>query len=219
MIAKPYIPAAVVGATGAAAATVTGLLSPLPRLFPYSDAAVLGVGAFAVALGMAMMLPDRIRLTPAERATLALIATGRVSRQTVRPVIEKIDLALGMARRLRSADNGFREDLARQVRHVARELDGIAQDIWEEPARVSQYGTLLARATLAVEAVEAHARLRRARKVSAGDIDEARELVLQTLASFEAVLDAAARRRIEARMDAIDVTASVADGLFKQTRG
>lgn len=216
---RAFLPVIGASAIGAVAAIGVGLALPLPRLFPYSDAALLGLAASAVSLGAGMMLPDRWRLTSVERATLSLIATGRVTRRTVKPVIEKIQSALDFAERLRRADNGFREDLARQVRHVAHELEGIANDVWQEPARVSQYGTLLARAALAVEAVEVHAKLRSARQVSPRDIDEAREKVLQTLAGFEGVLDAAARRRIEARMDALEVTASVADGLFKQMRG
>lgn len=196
-----------------------GLVAPPPRLFPYSDAVLLGGAAFAIALGAGMMLPDRLRLTGAERATMALIESGRVTEATAKPVVAKIEVALAMARRLRAADRGFRADLSDLVRRVAMELEAVADEIWEEPNRVWDFSRPLARGELAVEAVEKHARIRRSRKVTAQDIDISRAKVLQTLADFEDVLDEAARRRIEARMEALDVTTSVAGALFSQMKG
>lgn len=202
----------------ALAVAAFGLSVPLPHLFAYSDTVILGLGAMLLALGLAMMLPDRWLFTPAERLRHAFMQRHAVSSDAAQNTLSLIVRAQGQARQLRRADNGFVPELKARVDHTADSLEGIARLIFDDPSEGRRNLALINRADLLVEAVENHSALRRD-KSNEAQIASARTSVSAALDAFAGAISAADERRIEAQIQKIDTASDVADTLFQAMRG
>lgn len=207
-----------VGFLAVVAVSLLGETLRLPRFFPWSDAAIAGGAAAALALGLAMLLPHRWLATPVERLQDVLMSYPGMSASLARATLSRAMKAHGQADLLRAADNGFHDALAGQVRDMAGRLDAIARLILTQPGRARDYGVIIVRADLAVEAVAKHARLRASSGADAARIETARGLVGETLANLAEVIDATEQTRVDAQLDSLGITTDVADDLFDQMK-
>lgn len=202
------------------AAIIFADLVRLPMIFPGSDALLLAGLTLALAFGLGLMLPDRIVFTEAELLRETLRLRGAGSAENAERVIVRIVRARAYARRMRDADNGFRADLRALVEEVASDLDQIAARILERPRETSDTTALLARAGLAVEAVERHSEIRRDSTNGNEDlVQETRDRVIATLRHLADVMDATMRQRVMQKVTDLGVTTGVADDLYESMKG
>ncbi|MEO0830673.1 MAG: hypothetical protein AAFY03_09465, partial [Pseudomonadota bacterium] len=147
----------------AALVVAYGLTVPLPHLFPYSDAVLLGALALLLALGLACLMPDQWLFTAPERLRHLFMARHQIGPDQAETSLGLIERAMRQARRLRDADNGFDPTLGCRVEETADSLECIAHFVFDSPGETRSHLALVNRADLLVEAVEDHAKLRSAR--------------------------------------------------------
>ncbi|MEM9043735.1 MAG: hypothetical protein AAGC81_03500 [Pseudomonadota bacterium] len=202
------------------AAAVYGEMVRLPFFFPGSDALILGGFTTLLSLSIGLMLPERVIFTPQERLIAMVVSRGAGSAENAARVIERVERAQSYADRLRRSDNGFHTDLRAAVDEVAADMDEIANRMIERPADTSDMTAILARAGLAVEAVERHAEIREESASNADAVlQEARDKVIGTLRHLADVMDATMQRRVTQKLTGLEVTTDVADGLYQSMKG
>lgn len=206
----PFLPA--LFAVGCVAAA--SLFVNLPSLFPYSDAVVLGVVALIVALGLGLMLPDAWIYSDAQRLAHAFKAHHGVSGDRAEVALGAVASAHDAATRLRTADNGFRDDLKMAAGQAADRLDDVARLIFYKPDQLPKYQALVIRAESVIDAVEDHARVR-ARAVEASEVATSRDLALSGLTSLQGALDASQQREVASILGRIEANVATAEMLLR----
>lgn len=186
----------------------------LPHLFPGSDAALAGLLAFAVTLGIAFMLPEEWLYNRSERIRHAFITRHNISEDRATVSLQTIQKAVQHSEALSASDNGFAPELAARVKETAEDLEDIAKLLFEHPDQIRRKQALVTRADLVVDAVQKHAELRESKGIGPEKIAEARALVLATLERYSDALDAQEDSRIDSHMQGIETTTEVADGLL-----
>ncbi|MEO1239075.1 MAG: hypothetical protein AAFW64_05325 [Pseudomonadota bacterium] len=202
---------AIVAAAGVGALS---LFLPMPILFPYADAVILGGAVFMLSVGLGLMLPDNWLYSDAERLAYAFKSHHGVSDDRAIVALRAVDAAHTAAVRLRRADNGFREDLAASALIAADRLDDVARLIFYKPDQLPKYQALVIRAESVIDAVEDHARVR-ARTINEGEVATSRDLAHAGLSSLLEALDASQQREVAQILDRVEVNVATAETLLR----
>lgn len=202
----PLLAVVVVGAAS--------LFVKLPRAFDYSDPVIWGCVALALALGLGLMQPERWLYSETARLAHAFKEHHGVSDDRAEVALTAVAGAHDAASRLRSADNGFRDDLAEEVSEAADRLDDVARLVFYKPEELPKYQALIIRSESVVDAIEDHARLR-ARAVHAGEVDTSRNLALEGLTSLQGAMDASVKREVATILNRIEANVATAEVLLR----
>lgn len=210
----PVLAVAIVGA--AAGLWAFDTLRPAD-LFPWSSVVIPAALTGIFTLGLAMMLPPALLFTPTERAEIALKAE-LARRPGLTPTVWKnIQEARDHAARLHAARPDLREDIAGLTEAAARDLETLADQLLEEPARAGAMVPLISRADLVVEAVETFVGLKSKPGADTATVDGAREKVAATLERMSLAAGAAQTRLARQKLVDLEVATEVADGLLHKT--
>ncbi|MEL7459811.1 MAG: hypothetical protein AAFX45_13185 [Pseudomonadota bacterium] len=189
-----------------------------PRLFPYSDAVLLGGMAALLALGLGLTLPERWFYSDAERLAHAFKSHHGVSDDRAVVALRAVEAAHSAATRLRRADTGvrggFHPDLAAAAEQSANRLDDVARLIFYKPDQLPKYQALVIRAESVIDAVEDHAKLR-ARAQNEAEIATSRDMANAGLSSLSDALDASQTREVAQILDRIEVNVATAETLLR----
>ena len=205
-----------------AATTTAGLAAaaalPLPRLFPGSDAVLWGVLAGLLALGLAMMLPDRHLHSPHARLLHAFRTRHGVGQGRAEHALETASEVHERADRLRAAAADLEPEAARRATAIADRLDGLARAVFYDPARLSAVQPVASRSELVVEAAEGVARLARE---AGGDMatPRAADDLAAALDALAAAFDDLDRRRALGVAQDVSVASQTAELLLSPPSG
>lgn len=207
---KWWLPAAL----AVVAVSLAAFWLPLPSLFPYSDAAILGGAALFLALGLGLMLPDGWLHSETARLAHAFKEYHGVSGDRAEVALGAVQKAHDAATRLRVANNGFQADLAKDVAASADRLDDVARVVFYRPDVLPKYQALIIRAESVIEAIEDHAKVRE-KAVSESEIETSRGLVRDGLASLSGALDASQQKDVATILNRIEASVATADVLLR----
>ncbi|MFK7945475.1 MAG: hypothetical protein AB8B85_21555 [Paracoccaceae bacterium] len=186
----------------------------LPELFSWSTVLLPAALTFALALGVAMLLPERLYFTRAERMRIDLYtATGLKGAMSER-LLARAEQARGLAGKLRAAAPDMREDAAAVTIAAAEDLEGLAERILAEPANAQPASTLVTRARLVVDAVENFVDYKRDTGARDAEVDAARARIMESLAQMSEAADAVHTRLAQRRLTDMEVAADVAKDLL-----
>lgn len=202
------------------AAIIAGLVffdqAHLPDLFPWSTAVIPAVLTGALAVGLGLMLPDRLYHTRAERLALDLeSATGLTGAASER-VLSHVAEARRQAAILRASAASMRADVADATHAAAHDLDALADRLMKDPQSSGAAIKLIARARLVVEAVETFTAFKADRGAADADIEVSRQQVIQSLMQMSGAADAVHSQLARIKLTEIEVATEVADGLLRR---
>lgn len=186
----------------------------MPDLFPWSTVVLPAVLTGILALGLAMLLPEKLYMTRAERMRHDLYtATGLTGAASER-LMARANQARALADKLRAAAPEMREDAASVTIGAAEDLEGLADRILADPDNSRQASTLVTRARLVVDAVESFVGYKRDAGAKEPEVDAARARIMESLAQMSEAADAVHTRLARQRLTKIEVATDVADDLL-----
>lgn len=186
-------------------------------LFAWSGIVVPAALTALFTLGLAMLLPHSLLYSPEEQAGHALRdALAKQPGMTLH-VLKNIQQARDQAKRLHAAKTGLRADIAQLTEAAARDLEALADQLGDEPARAGSMMPLIARADLVVEAVESFVELKSRPGADSTTVDGARAKVAATLERMSLAAGAAQTRLARQNLIDLEVATEVADGLLHKT--
>lgn len=186
----------------------------LPDFFPWSGVVLPAVLTFVLALGLALLLPDGLFYTRAERMRLDLYTATGLQAGASERVLAHVELANGLAGRLRKAVPELREDAAALVEAGAEDLEGLAARLYNDPGRAASMTRLIQRGELVVESVETFVRFKSDVGADADSIDAARVRIMETLGQMSDAADAEHMRLARQKLTDLEVATEVADSLI-----
>lgn len=187
-----------------------------PDLFPYSSVAAPAALTALLALGLSLMLPDRLFMTKAERILSDLSKARGLTRETSARVAALIGEARQLAESLRAASPGLREDAARLAIAGAEDLEDLAERMIADPAFASTNSGLVSRSSMVIEAVDAFVALKADIGADEDEVDAARAKIMESLKRLSEAADAAHGREARRQVLDIEVATEVADDLLRR---
>lgn len=187
---------------------------PLPNLSAAPDAMVLGVAGAAMALGLGYLIPERWLHSESARLSHAFKSHHGVSDDRAEVALRAVQSAHAAAMRLRRADNGFQDGLAKSAAEAADRLDEVARLVFYKPDELPKYQALVIRADSVIGAVEDHAKVR-SRAVDEAEVAASREMAQSGLQSLHGALDASRQKEVAAILDRIEVNVATAETLLR----
>lgn len=186
----------------------------LPHLFPWSGVVLPAALTFALTLGLALLLPDSLFYTRAERMRIDLYSATGLQAEASERVLAHVEMANALAVRLRKAVPELREDAATLAEAGAEDLEGLATRLYNDPSRAASMTRLIQRAELVVDSVETFLGFKSDVGAEATAIDEARSRIVETLAQMSEAADAEHMRLARQKLTDLEVATEVADSLI-----
>ncbi|MEO1562228.1 MAG: hypothetical protein AAFR98_02230 [Pseudomonadota bacterium] len=201
------------------AAVVFARFVPLPEIFPYSDALLLGGMTTALAYCLACLLPDRWLFTQYERVQYTFRTLHGLPDSATDSALRLSAQAQNHARKLEIAAGDLKPEVQERVNLTADRLVGIARLIFADPRSGREYLTLIKRADIVTETVTKHARLMRNPFAKDGDKTTARQSVLAALDAFSGAYEGMKQKKIETDLADITLSGDIAEQLFDRMKG
>ncbi len=186
----------------------------LPDLFPLSSVVVPALLTGILALGIGMLLPDRLYYTSAERLEAELRSATGLGGFDPERVLARAEEARRYAGSLRSASTSMQANIAEATNAAADDLDALAERILKNPQHANSAITVISRAGLVVEAVENFTDFKNDKGAQPEEIAKARTQIIGSLQNMSTAANDVHSRLARVKLTEIDVATDVADSLF-----
>ena len=186
----------------------------LPDLFPWSGVILPALLTGVLALGLTLMLPEKLFFTRAEHLKVALYTGSGLEGIASERVIEHVERARDYAARLRASASDMREDAAEMTTAAAEDLEELADRLFAEPGRAQSATSLINRARLVVDAVENFVSFKQDAGAEDAKVENARDRIMESLTQMSGAAEAVHTRLARQKYTNIEVATEVADGLF-----
>lgn len=189
-------------------------VSELPDLFPFSSIILPAVLTGMLALGIALLLPDKLYFTGAERLEAELRNADGLGSYDPARVVSRAGEARSYASALRNASRDMQPDIAEATNAAADDLDDLATRILNKPQHANSGITVISRAELVVAAVTDFVEFKHDTGAKPEEIKQARQQVIGSLKNMSEAANDVQSRLARVKLTKIDVATEVADGLF-----
>jgi len=186
----------------------------LPDLFPWSAVILPAALTGLLAIGVGMLMPDKLYYSEEERMALEFADNTGLSGPAAARILSHIYQARLLAGRLRAATGKMQENTAEVTNAAAQDLEDIAARLMHEPERDGEATKLVTRAKLVVDAVDHFVAFKGDLGAQTAEVDDARTRIIDSLNQMSEAADAVQTRLARTKLTDVEVATDVADGLF-----
>jgi len=186
----------------------------LPDLFPWSTVVLPAALTGGLAIGLGMLMPDKLYYSEQERMALEFADNTGLSGPAAARILSHIYQARLLAGRLRVASGKMQENTAEATNAAAQDLEDIAARLMVEPERDGEATKLVTRAKLVVDAVDHFVSFKGDLGAKSTEVDAARAKIVESLGQMSEAADAVQTRLARTKLTDVEVATDVADGLF-----
>lgn len=190
----------------------------LPDLFPWSGVMLPALLTGLLALGVGLLLPNRLHFTRDEHLRHQLYTATGLTGASSQRIVDHVEQARDLARRLRTASGEMQENTADVAKAAAADLDAIAERLLKEPDRATSATTLVTRAKVVVDAVDHFVDYKRDMGAQSAEVADARAQIIESLSQMSQAADAVQTRLARQKLTDVEVATGVADGLFRRPK-
>ncbi|MEM7060074.1 MAG: hypothetical protein AAF557_21035 [Pseudomonadota bacterium] len=186
----------------------------MPDLFPWSGVVLPAALTGVLAIGLGLLMPDRLYYSEAERIALEFAENTGLSGAAAARILGHIYQARLLAGRLRQASGKMAENTAEATNAAAQDLEDIAARLMHEPERDGEATKLVTRAKLVVDAVDHFVAFKGDLGAQSTEVDAARTRIIESLTQMSEAADAVQTRLARTKLTDVEVATDVAEGLF-----